>query len=42
VVRDVAATVGLHELRPDAFRIDEHVRGTGPDPERVDVGVLDE
>ena len=42
VVRDVAAAVGVHELRADARRRHEHVRGIGARAERVDVRVLEQ
>ena len=41
VVSNIAAAVGLDELRPDAARLHEHVLGAGPHAKRVDVGMLD-
>jgi hypothetical protein len=42
VVSDVAATVHPEQFGPDACRVDQHVLGVGPDPRRVDMGVLQE
>ena len=42
VVGDVAAAVGLHELRADRLGVRQHVLGLGSHAERVDVRVLQE